>query len=158
MESSAAIEGLRAMTRAAKITYLGALLLGLSIGSYFSFRTATHNLEAFYDLRRLAAPQVLRDFSYLQYKYSDPEHAKAALLTFASLLEQMEKTSPEKARKLDLAYAYTRLALLEDAANNREQSRYYMTKTRLWYRSIDGRDISDYEMKVVVDKMDAWMQ
>jgi hypothetical protein len=146
------------MTRAAKITYFGALLIGLSIGSYFSFRTATENLAAFYDLRRLTAPQVLRDFSYLQYKYADTEHAKAALLTFASLLEQMEKTSPEKSRKLDLAYAYTRLALLEDAANNREQSRNYMTKTRSWYRSIDGRDISDYEMKVVVDKMDAWMQ
>ncbi len=146
------------MTRAAIITYIGALLLGLSIGSYFSFRTATHNLQAFYDVRRLAAPQVLREFSYLQYKYADPEHAKEALLTFASVLEQMEKTSSENARKLDLAYAYTRLALLEDATKNREQSQNYMTKTRSWYRSIGGRDISDYEMKIAVDKMDAWMQ
>jgi hypothetical protein len=146
------------MTRAAIITYFGALLLGLSIGSYFSFRNATHNLEAFYDFKRVAAPQVLRDFSYLQYKYADPEHAKTALLTFAGLLEQMEMTSPEKARKLDLAYAYTRLALLEDAAQNREQSQNYMTKTRAWYRSMGGRDISNYEMKIAVDKMDAWMQ
>jgi hypothetical protein len=146
------------MTRAAKIAYFGALLIGLALGSYFSFRTATHSLEAFYDFRRLVAPQVLRDFSYLQYKYADPEHAKAALLTFAGLLEQMERTSPEKARELDLAYAYTRLALLEDAAKDQEQSRNYMTKTRAWYRSIDGRDISDHEMKVAVEKMDAWMQ
>jgi hypothetical protein len=158
MESADANKTAWAMTRAAKITYFGALLLGLFIGSYFSFRTAMRNLEAYYNFRRLAAPQVLRDFSYSQYKYADTEHAQAALLTFASVLEQMEKASPEKSRKLDLAYAYTRLALLEDAAKNREQSQNYMTKTRAWYRSIGGQNVSDYEMKIAVDKMDAWMQ
>src|SRR4029077_17176376 len=83
-----------------------------------------------YDIHRLIAPRVLRDFSFLQYKYADREHANAALLIYARLLEELQKTYPEDSQKNDLAIAYTRLALLEDAADNQEQSRTYITKAR----------------------------
>jgi hypothetical protein len=146
------------MTRAAKITYVGALFIGISIGAFISFRNTTLNLESYYETRRLTAPWVLRDFSYVQYKNAGPADAKAALLTFASLLEEMQKANPEKSQKLDLALTYTRLALLEGEANNPEQSRIYMSKARAWYRSYSGRDVTAFEMKVAVDKMDALME
>jgi hypothetical protein len=146
------------MTRAAKILYFGALLAGLTIGVFFSFRNTSDILESSYDLQRLTAPWVLRDFSYLEYKYADLEHANAALLTYASLLEGLEKTNPEKGQKGELAFAYTRLALLEDVANNSEQSQVYMLKAHFWSRSSGARDAPDSVMKLAVNRMDVWMQ
>jgi hypothetical protein len=147
------------MTRAAKILYFTALLIGLSIGAFFSFRNTMFFLDDSHDGQRLTAPRVLRDFSYMQYKNADHEHANAALLTYANFLEELQKTYPENPQKGELAVAYTRLALLEDAANNQEQSRTYITKARSWYSPIvGGRELSDSEMKFAVNKMDAWMQ
>src|SRR5258705_6946921 len=146
------------MTRAATILYIGALLVGFSTGGFISFRRTTIDLDAFYQARQLTAPGVLREFSYVQYKYADSEHAKAALLTYTGLLEQMQKLSPAKAQGYDLAVAYTRLASLEDAAHNPVQSQIYMAKTRSLYKSVGGRELTDSQMKFAVEKMDAWMQ
>jgi hypothetical protein len=142
------------MTRTAKIICFGALLSGLSIGAFISFRTTTLTLEDFYDAGRLTAPSVLRDFSFLQYQNADPAHAKAALLTYASFLEEMQKVNPEKSQKSDLAATYVRLASVEGAAKNPELSQIYMAKAHSWYRSFGGRDLTDFEMKAAVDKMD----
>jgi hypothetical protein len=112
-------------------------------------------LGGYYDTQRLIAPDVLRDFSYMQYKHADLAHAEAALLTHANFLEELQKTYPEKTQN-ELAVVYTRLALLEDAANNQEQSRTYLTKARSWYSPIvGGRELSDSEMKFAVNKVDA---
>jgi hypothetical protein len=147
------------MTKAAKIISLGGLLTGLSIGAFNSFRMTAYSLKTLDDIRVLTAPSVLRDFSYQQYKNADLAHAEAALLTYARFLEELQKTYPEKGRKSELAVVYTRLALLEDAAHNQVQSRIYLTKARSWYSPIvDGRELSDSEMKFAVNKMDAWMQ
>jgi hypothetical protein len=147
------------MTRAAQIISLVALLIGLSIGAFVSFRTTATGLEDLHDLWRLTTPSVLRDFSFQQYKNADPAHAKAALLTYATFLEEFQKTYPEKGQQKELAVVYTRLAMLEDAANNQEQSRTYMTKARSWYSPIvGGRTLSDSEMKFAVNKIDTFMQ
>ncbi len=147
------------MTRAAKILYFAPLLIGLSIGGFFSFRNTTRFLDVSHDVQRQTAPWVLRDFAYIQYRNADHEHANAALLTYANFLEEFQKTYPENPQKGELAVVYARLALLEDAANNQEQSRTYMTKARFWYSPIvGGRELSDSEMKFAVNKMDARMQ
>jgi hypothetical protein len=142
------------MTPAAKIAYFGALLIGLSIGAFFGFQNAAVALKDYYKLRQITAPAVLHDFSYLQYKHADPEHAKAALQTLAGFLEEMEKFNPETVQKRDLALVYTRLALLEEAANNPEQSHALMTKARYWYTASSGRDLSESEMKAASKIMD----
>jgi hypothetical protein len=146
------------MTRAAKILYFGALLIGLSIGAFFSFRNTTRILDLSYEAQQQTAPWVLRDFSYMQYKNADHEHANAALLTYANFLEELQKTHPEKGQEGELAVAYTRLALREDAANNSEQSQIYMLKAHFWSRSSGARDAPDSVMKLAVNRMDAWMQ
>jgi uncharacterized membrane-anchored protein len=79
VERAAANEPGWEMTKAAKITYFAALLVGFSIGTFFGFQTAAPALEAFFTGRQLTAPMVLSHFSYLQYKYADPAHAQAAL-------------------------------------------------------------------------------
>ncbi len=54
------------MTLAAKVTYVGALLIGLSMGAWFGFDTATSTLESYHDARRLTAPTLFLEFSQLQ--------------------------------------------------------------------------------------------
>ena len=146
------------MTKAAKITYFAALLVGLSIGTFFGFQTAAPKFEVFYTARQLTAPMVLSHFSYLQYSYADSTHALAALGTSAGLLEGMEKSNPEKTQERELSLTYTRLALLEDAADNSEQSHALMTKARYWYTASGGRDYSESGMKTMLKSLDEHLQ
>ena len=64
-----------------------------------------------------------------------------------SFLENMEELKPEKTQKLALAMAYTRLALLHDAANNPQESHAYMLKARSWYKASGGQDYPESQMK-----------
>ncbi|MGH9711903.1 MAG: hypothetical protein ACRD5M_01225 [Candidatus Acidiferrales bacterium] len=143
------------MTTAAKFTYGVALLIGLSIGAITEFHNASFAFQAFHDGLQATGPAMLGDFSYLQYKHADSEHAKVALQTYANLMEEMVKLNPEEARHQDLAFTYLRLALLEDASNNREQSHAYMTKARYWNAARGGRDLSDSKMKAALNARDA---
>ena len=142
------------MTRAAKITYLLALLLGFFAGAYFKFHATMIPLESYFEMIPSVAPRTLDDFSYIQYKHADTEHARAALQNYADLLEQMEKWNPELRQKPLLSIVYTQLALIEDAANNPEQSHVYITKARFWNTANGGPDRSDSEMKNSVKKAD----
>jgi hypothetical protein len=146
------------MTRAAKITYIVALLFGISIGAYFGFQRAMFRLGAYYSVMQLEAPSALDHFSYLQYRYADSEHAKAGLQMSASLLEEIEKLNPERSQERDLAVTYTRLALLEDAADHSQQSHALMTKARYWYAASGGRDYSESEMKDMLKTRDEVLQ
>jgi hypothetical protein len=143
------------MTSVAKITYLSALLIGLSVGLLLGYRSRLSDLESYNEARLITAPFALRDFSQLQYMHADSEHAKAALLTYANVLEAMEKAKVAKEQKLELSLTYTRLAVLEDNARNSEQSDAFMTKARYWYSAYGGRDLSQSEMKALLTRFDA---
>lgn len=143
------------MTPAAKATYLSALLTGLSIGVLFGYNDKMDTLKLLGETRLEMPPFALREFSQVQYMQADPEHAKAALLTYASVLEAMEKATAEKSLMFELRSTYTRLALLEDMESNPEQSNGYMTKVRYWNSAAGGRDYSESEMKAAQKRSDA---
>lgn len=143
------------MTPAAKIIYLAALLIGFSLGLLLGYRNTSTSLEFYGESRLDTAPLTLGDFSREQYEQADSEHGRAALLTYASVLESIEKASYGKRLKFELSLAYTRLAVLEDNAGNSAQSHAYMTKARYWNLANGGRDHSDSEMKAVLPRFDA---
>jgi hypothetical protein len=146
------------MTLAAKITYLVALLIGLSIGTILGFRTTSSEIEDYDTAAKLIAPRALTDFAYTQYKNADLDHATKTLQSSADVLEEMEKSTPEKEQENDLAVVYTRLALREDAANNAVLSHAYMMKALYW-RSIAGdRPASESEMKAAVKRWDEMLR
>src|SRR5438128_1833684 len=142
------------MTRAAKVTYLAALLIGFSIGAFFGFQTTAPMLKAYYDARQLTAPMAFSRFSCLQYSYADAAHAQAALQTFARFLEELEKLNPKKTQERELAFTYARLALLEDETVNSPQSHALMTKARYWYVASGAWDYSESEMKTKSKSLD----
>jgi hypothetical protein len=126
----------------------------LSIGAFFGFQTTAPLLEAYYDARQLTASISFSRFSYLQYRYADAAQAQAALETFARFLEELEKLQPEKSQQRELAFTYTRLALLEDAAEKPDQSHALMAKARYWNSSSGGRGFSESEMKAALKTLD----
>jgi hypothetical protein len=62
--------------------------------------------------------------------------------------------TPERTQQLNLAMAYTRLALIEDEAHNQDQSQADMTKARNWYATFGGRDYSESEVKTILKTFD----
>ena len=146
------------MTPAARVTYLAALLIGLSVGSLMGYRNRLNLLEEYGKSRLTIAPLELEDFSLAQYAHADSERGRAALLTYASVLEAMEKAKAEKSLKFGLRNTYMRLALLEETGNNPEQSHAYLTKARYWNSAAGGRDYSESEeseMKAAFKRFDA---
>jgi hypothetical protein len=142
------------MTRAAKITYLVALLIGLSGGAFAGYWLTADGLRVYSLVTQSFAPDVFGKYAFLQYCYADTEHAKEALQSYADFLEEMENEYPDFRRKRDLSEAYTRLAILEDSVGNAEQSQVFMTKARFWYAASGGRELPDSEMKNAIKKMD----
>ena len=146
------------MTPAAKITYLMAALIGLAGGFFLGFRAGTLRAGAFHKAERMEAAMELSRFSNEQYQHADAQHAREALLANVKFLEEMERVGPENTRKTELAMAYTRLALLEDAAQNTAQSQGFMNQARAWYKANGRPDRSDAEMKAAQKKFDEVMQ
>ncbi len=141
------------MTLAAKITYFGALLIGLLVGAIFGFRKASDFIAMIASDRPTSAPVIVERFSFQQYRRADSEHARAALLDFVSFLEPLQRFHPERSQAHYLANTYTRLALLEDAAQDPEESRAYMAKARHWYgKSASGH--TDSEIKAAMKNFD----
>lgn len=141
-----------------RIIYALAFIIGLTIGGFFGFRWSADLLKINYDARRLTVPRELGDFSFMQYRYADVEHARTALLTYADLLQKLEVLDPNRGEKLELANTYTRLALLEDSANNGQASQNYMANARYWYTVGGGQDHPDSEMKAGVNALDERFQ
>ena len=146
------------MTPAAKIVYFSALAIGLSVGIFFAFRWDADPLKAYYSLRPTLSEIGDLDFSYIQYRYADTDHARTALLSFAALLEKLETVSPDKEEQLNLADTYTRLALLEDSANDAQASHDYMAKAQHWYAATGAKRSSDSEAKAAMIAADERLQ
>jgi|SRR5580704_4864541 hypothetical protein len=72
-------------------------------------------LKAYQSARKVTAPTAPDDFSFIQYRHADAEHADAALQTFAGFWEELRKLSPDKGHELNLAKTSSRLAFLEEA-------------------------------------------
>jgi hypothetical protein len=135
------------MTLAAKITYSLALLIGFSVGAIIRIRIVNANLETYAEGKPLLASVVFDDFAYSQYMHADDEHSLSAMQGYAGFLEQIAKWHPESGASRDLPLNYTRMALVEDAANHLEQSHMYMTKAQHWASMNGRREPSESEMK-----------
>jgi hypothetical protein len=144
------------VTRAARIVYAAAAVIGLAAGIVLGF--LSRSMRVIDSVRRISAVSEFFEFSYTQYTHADAEHASQALLSFISFLEQTERVAPDKKQEFDLAVAYTRLSFLEDAQNHPEQSREYMEKALSWEKTGSGRQYTADELKAAVRVVDLQLQ
>lgn len=143
------------MTRAAKITYLSSLLLGLLAGVLFGFRMEAEQLPFDEMGSQMAATQAVDDFGRAQFHYADPENAAKALQLCVNVLEQIERRNPDVTQQQALVTAYVRLAILADGAANPAQSQAYMVQARQWHKSLlFTRDVTDAQLKASVTFLD----
>jgi len=142
------------VTRAAKFVYLGALIVGLLAGACAEFYQDFPMFKESQESTDTMVPLAVTDYWYLQYKYSDPNDAKAALSSSAGLVEEMFKANPRTKPTGELGEIYAHLAILSDAANNPEQSSAYLIEARSWWTNPKGAAISDDDLKAAVKKID----
>jgi hypothetical protein len=138
-----------------RVGHLSALIIDFSVGLPLDYRNTSTILKLSSDARLYMAPFTLGDFSRKQYAHADPEHGRATFLTYASVLEALEKAKAEKSLMFQLHETYVLLALVEDAENNPYQSHAYMTKGRYWNSAGGGRDYSKSEMNAALKRFDA---
>jgi hypothetical protein len=143
------------MTRAIKITFLVAAILGLGCGGYFGHRSAVETGDSLTSIQYLAPTEVASNFARTQFMRADSDHARQAVMLQIQLLEQLELA--DKSFHADgLALAYTRLAMVEEAAGQTEAEH----RALAYARARDKRDhfrsqeLTDDELRNVVKRMD----
>jgi hypothetical protein len=136
------------VTRAAKITYSCALLIGFLTGLIFGFRYAMELLPDYEVGIQMAAAHSVDDFGRTQFFYATPEDAEKSLGLCETLLQQLQRWNPGLPEQMSLADTYVRLAILADHRGNTEQSRAYMAKAQQWHDSLLlAKPASDAQLK-----------
>jgi hypothetical protein len=72
---------------------------------------------------------VASDFARIQFMHADTDHARQAVMLQIQLLEQLE-LADKSFQANELAFAYIRLAMVEEAAGRREAERQALARAR----------------------------
>ena len=147
------------MTRAIKITFVVAAVLGLGVGAYLGYRDADQTSNLLESTQYLLPTGVVSDFARLQFKCAEAEHARQAVMLQIHLLEQMKQMGladevfqPD----VELGKAYTRLAMIEEGAGQMDAGQSALARARAYYKRVHSgsKELNDDEMKKVITLMD----
>jgi len=133
---------------------LAGVLVGFWFGHAWSKRTVGEGSKMMSQFLALKEYEVLTS---LQYKESDPQRGREALLDLLSFMRRMEteeKLSAEIQRgvNLDRGITYMRLAVLDERAGNRESSKQFIRQAQA---SMKLEDASENHLREVVAKFDS---
>ena len=103
---------------------------------------------------------ALKEFEVLtslQYKESDPQRGRTALLDIPSFMRRMESeeklsASIQRGVDLDRGITYMRLAVLDERAGNIESSKQFIRQAQA---SMKLKDASENHLREVVAKFDS---
>jgi len=143
------------MTRAIKITFIAAAILGLGCGGYVGHRSAIQIGDSLESIQYIAPTRVASDFARTQFMRADTDHARQAVMLQIQLLEHLE-LADKSFHADDLAFAYIRLAMVEEAARRPEAEQRGLAQARARYRQIHSRseERTDDDLKSAVKRMD----
>ncbi len=143
------------MRRAIKITFIAAAILGLGCGGYLGRRSAIQIGDSLESIQYVAPTKVASDFARTQFWRADTDHARQAVMLQIQLLEQLE-LADKSFHADDLAFAYTRLAMVEEAAGRPEAEQRGLAQAKARYRQMHSRsgERTDDDLKNAVKRMD----
>jgi hypothetical protein len=143
------------MTRAHKITFLTAAILGLGCGGYFAYRSAIQISDSLESIRYIPPTKVASDFARIQFMHADTDHARQAVMLQIQLLEQLE-LADKSFHANDLPFAYIRLAMVEEAAGRPEDEQRALAQARARLRRTHSRneEPTDDELENAVRRLD----
>ena len=121
-----------------------ALVVGLGAGISAGVIYAKHTIGlSNARMSQWSAVGTYAALSHLQYRYSDEQHARAALSDFLSFAQQAKDTgkiSDRRAFGLDVAHAYMRLAGLDRRDGNMEGYRANLSRAQEVMSEFGARD------------------
>lgn len=144
------------MTRAIKVTFLLAAAFGLSLGAYSGYSDAHETNHLLKSVQYLAPTKIASDFAHTQFAHADTNHARRAVLMQIDLLEQLELADKDFHDNGELAFAYVRLAMIEEAAGQPDAEQRALAQARARYKQAHsrGEELTDDELKNLVKRLD----
>jgi hypothetical protein len=122
------------MTRAFKITFVAAAILGLCVGGYSGYSSAGQMSNSLESLQYFPPTSVISSFARVQFEHADTDHARQALMLQIHLLEQLE-LADKSFHANDLGFAYVRLAMVEEAAGRTEAEQRALAQARARWKT-----------------------
>lgn len=143
------------MTRAHKITFLAAAILGLGCGGYLAHQSAIEISDSLESSQYIAPTKVASDFARTQFMHADTDHARQAVMLQIKLLEQLE-LADKSFHANELAFAYVRLAMVEKAAGQTgaEHRALAQARARDKLDHFRSEELTDDELKNAVEQLD----
>ena len=145
------------MSRATKIIFAAFAVLGFACGVVLGYgrgKQASNAGESVY----LMSGRHLKEFVVQQFQHADADHARQAVMLEIKVLELAERAAPGPMYEGDLAYAYVRLAMVEEIAGQLEAERAALDQARVYFKRLHPqREPTDDAMKYALTRMDeAW--
>jgi len=142
------------MTRAIKVTFLATALLGLGLGGHFGYFEAAEESSLLESTQYIAPAKVASDFARIQFMHADTDHARQAVMLQIQLLEQLE-LADRSFHANELALAYIRLAMVEEAAGRPEAEQRALAQARArWQTHSRKEELTDEELKNAAKRID----
>jgi len=144
------------MTRAIKITFLTAAILGLGFGVYLGYSEANEVSDSLESIQYIAPTNITSDFARIQFMRAETDHARQAVLLQIHLLEGLEQADKTFHEDGAVEFAYIRLAMIEEAADQPDAEQHALAQARARYRRVhsSSEEMTDDELKKVVKRLD----
>lgn len=144
------------MTRAMRITFLAAAVLGLLSGTIFGYYEAKEVSGFMQEAEVMAIASADSDFSREQFDHADNTRAREAVMLEIGNLEQLERIGHDSYAEGKLGYAYTRLAMIEAAAGDAAAEHRALDRARSWFQRVHPRsELTDEQMKDALKRIDS---
>lgn len=144
------------MTRAIKVTFLTAAILGLGLGGYLGHSEADQMSDFLKSTQYMAPTKTASDFARIQFMHADTDHARQAVMFQIHLLEQLELADKTFHEDKELASAYVRLAMVEEAAGQPDAEQRALAQARAIHKRVHAccEELTDNDLKNGVKRLD----
>lgn len=106
-------------------------------------------------IQTITADSVPSDFSALQFQYADADHAREAVLFEIRTLEQLQRLAQNSTVNGELAYAYTRLGMVDESDGQATAAAAAFDEARAWMMKFHpGQAMTDEQLKDVIRRLD----
>ena len=147
------------MTRVVKVSFLLSAILGVAAGGALGYYQGAEMGESMRSVEPISAGFAVSDFAARQFHYADAEQARQAALLEISVREQLRTVAHDSVSDGGLTLAYFRLAMVEEAAGNKEAERHAMEQARAWSPPArQGQKPSDERIRELFNTMDEYGQ
>lgn len=138
-----------------KVTFVVSAILGLALGARLGYDRGTELSELTQSMEPIAAGSVVSEYAARQFQHADIHHACQAVQLEISVRERLRALDHDSTVDGHLGLAYVRLAMVEEAAGQKEAERLALKQARGWFRPPGpDQELSDEQLKDTLRRID----